>query len=395
MNTIILDSENISAYDGYIPEDIAENIGRTYYRGIVIEQGAEPVAGMIWDIRNAESEDAEDHICWLHTRDEEAGSTKDLYFSPAMHSFFYNYDIVVYSLPVYVDGELVAVLEGSLKLDKLRERVNYILLGENAFNILVNQRGQLVSTSRTVGELQMPSDLDADIRTIVSDQLKDLINTGLSGESGTCIVEVDGQEYYAGYGPLVTVGWTQISFVALDEMLEPANALVKETIDSSERMHAHIESGFSKSILVISLFLGVIFLGTIIIVSRIARKRVEPINHMTKKVNEITGKDMAFVMEDIYRTGDEIETLAKAFEDQTGKLKTYMEDNLRITAEKERIDAEMSLATDIQLSMLPKIEPNFSGKPEYELYAVTEPAKSVGGDFYDFFYIDEDHLAIS
>lgn len=74
MNTIILDSENISAYDGYIPEDIAENIGRTYYRGIVIEQGAEPVAGMIWDIRNAESEDAEDHICWLHTRDEEAGS---------------------------------------------------------------------------------------------------------------------------------------------------------------------------------------------------------------------------------------------------------------------------------------------------------------------------------
>ncbi len=73
MNTIILDSENISDYEAYIPEDIAENIGRTYYRGIVIEQENSPVAGMIWEIRNAEKEDAENHICWLQTNDEEAG----------------------------------------------------------------------------------------------------------------------------------------------------------------------------------------------------------------------------------------------------------------------------------------------------------------------------------
>lgn len=72
----------------------------------------------------------------------------------------------------------------------------------------------------------------------------------------------------------------------------------------------------------------------------------------------------------------------------------YIEDITAITAEKERIGAELSVATQIQASMLPCIFPAFPERSEFDIYATMTPAKEVGGDFYDFFLVDPDHLAI-
>ena len=65
-----------------------------------------------------------------------------------------------------------------------------------------------------------------------------------------------------------------------------------------------------------------------------------------------------------------------------------------VTAEKERIGAELDVAKHIQASMLPCIFPAFPNRPEIDIYATMEPAKEVGGDFYDFFMVDDTHLAI-
>ena len=70
-------------------------------------------------------------------------------------------------------------------------------------------------------------------------------------------------------------------------------------------------------------------------------------------------------------------------------------ENLRtLTSEKERIKTELNMATQIQNSMLPNIFPPFPERKEFDLYATMRPAREVGGDFYDFFMIDEDHLAL-
>ena len=63
-----------------------------------------------------------------------------------------------------------------------------------------------------------------------------------------------------------------------------------------------------------------------------------------------------------------------------------------MTAEKERVAAEMNLAARIQSSMLPAVFPLFPGKEEFDVFASMDPAKEVGGDFYDAFLIDDDHL---
>ena len=88
---------------------------------------------------------------------------------------------------------------------------------------------------------------------------------------------------------------------------------------------------------------------------------------------------------------DEVENLADAMAEMEEDLSSYEDDLTRITAEKERIKTELSLASRIQTAMMPH---SFPERREYEIFASVSPAREVGGDFYDFFQIDDDHLCL-
>jgi sigma-B regulation protein RsbU (phosphoserine phosphatase) len=75
-------------------------------------------------------------------------------------------------------------------------------------------------------------------------------------------------------------------------------------------------------------------------------------------------------------------------------MKEYLDEIIENTAEKERVKAEMEAATQIQKKMLPAVAPDFYGKNGYELFAKMETAKEVGGDLYDFYYLDDDRLVL-
>lgn len=91
---------------------------------------------------------------------------------------------------------------------------------------------------------------------------------------------------------------------------------------------------------------------------------------------------------------DEVKILADSISTMTDELRVYMQNLQAVTAEKERIDAELNVANAIQASLLPCIFPSFSNQREFDIDASMQPAKEVGGDFYDFFMVDETHLAI-
>ena len=93
-------------------------------------------------------------------------------------------------------------------------------------------------------------------------------------------------------------------------------------------------------------------------------------------------------------TGDELESLSDALKEMSHDMKQFMQNLLKISAEKERIGAELNVATKIQADMLPRIFPAFPDRKEFDLYATMNPAKEVGGDFYDFFLVDDDHLGM-
>ena len=94
------------------------------------------------------------------------------------------------------------------------------------------------------------------------------------------------------------------------------------------------------------------------------------------------------------RTGDEVEVLGKTIYQMEKDINDYIDNLTRVTAEKERIGAELNVATQIQADMLPRIFPPFPERKEFDLFASMDPAKEVGGDFYDFFLVDEDHIAL-
>ncbi len=94
------------------------------------------------------------------------------------------------------------------------------------------------------------------------------------------------------------------------------------------------------------------------------------------------------------RNKDEIGILAQAIVRMESDISNYIANLTAVTAEKERIGTELNIATKIQKDMLPCIFPAFPGRDEFEIYAAMMPAKEVGGDFYDYFLTDDDHLVM-
>ena len=94
------------------------------------------------------------------------------------------------------------------------------------------------------------------------------------------------------------------------------------------------------------------------------------------------------------RNRDEIGALAESIDVMEEQVHDYIANLTQITAEKERIGTELALATRIQADMLPNVFPPFPERKEFDIYASMNPAKEVGGDFYDFFLVDDDHLCL-
>lgn len=109
--------------------------------------------------------------------------------------------------------------------------------------------------------------------------------------------------------------------------------------------------------------------------------------------NEVEPEQLVYEKTKII-TKDEIKVLADGFTGMADGVKRYMTNLQTITAEKQRIGTELELATKIQANMLPNIFPAFPERKEFDIYASMSPAKEVGGDFYDFFMLDDDHLGM-
>ena len=150
----------------------------------------------------------------------------------------------------------------------------------------------------------------------------------------------------------------------------------------------------------IATILTVLLLGFLL--SRHIRKNmVEPINMIAEAAEAYVKdkKDGGTLSENHFKglgidTGDEIENLYFTLSDMEKDLNAYEEDLTKAIQEQQRIGTELDLAKRIQEDMLPTIFPPFPERKDFDVYASMIPAKEVGGDFYDYFLIDDDHLCI-
>ena len=133
----------------------------------------------------------------------------------------------------------------------------------------------------------------------------------------------------------------------------------------------------------------------LLILRRIATR---PLKQLTQAATSFAAGDEGYKKEDIVdldiKSNDEIGALYREIRSMQSRIIDNTEHIARMSAEKERISTELELATQIQADMLPNIFPAFPDRTEFDIYASMTPAKAVGGDFYDFFLIDDDHLAL-
>ena len=128
----------------------------------------------------------------------------------------------------------------------------------------------------------------------------------------------------------------------------------------------------------------------------ISRQIVLPIQKVSREAERFAGGDGNVEAATLGHISgiNEVNTLAASIEKMEDDTLRYISNLTRVTAERERIGTELNVATQIQADMLPRIFPAFPEREEFDIFASMTPAKEVGGDFYDFFLIDDDHLAM-
>lgn len=134
-------------------------------------------------------------------------------------------------------------------------------------------------------------------------------------------------------------------------------------------------------------------------VKLIDKNIIKPIERIEEKTlafakSEHDGDSKQYMLEEVENSENELDILAVAINKMIGDTDDYIKNIAAITKERERIGAELDVAKRIQASALPCVFPPFPDRKEFDIFASMEPAKEVGGDFYDFFLVDEDHLGL-
>ncbi len=376
-------------------EIVRGNDGRTMDCYVALPDGAaiamdDKSAGKYDENGNVKSYDASQRD-WFKGAVEKG----DLYFTETIKSHFYDgLREVTWGLPVYVDGELAVVLNGAAELGAIDKKLSERNVGETGFTVLISAEGHIVCSPRSEGELARDEDNTKDARLTTNPSLADAVTKAVNQETGFSQVTLDNEPYYVAYSPVDTPGWTLMIFISENELENPTSKLQEDMrVVSDETAESFDKSvKLNAAILIILLFLIVIIFGYLIYMR--TKKALKPMDIMTDRIRQMDKEDMVFKMEDTFKTDDEIEVLAEAFSDMSDRLQVYLKEIIEKTAKEERVNAEIDTASIIQLAMLPKITDEISSRKEFDIYADMVPAKYVGGDLYDFFFIDDNHLAI-
>lgn len=323
-----------------------------------------------------------------------AAESGGLFFTDVVTDVFTGQIGIMCAIPVYHNGELAAVAGADFFLDQIASGVA-ALSNDNSMTIIVNEKGHIIFSPQAEGSFAVKPGYEAeDLRKSENKELSSLVNQAFLEPTDIVTIEKDGSRYYMTGAPVKSIGWTILTAVDKKATDQPAvmmedqyNVILNDALATYNKNL----SSASRTIVILLIVVTILALtGALTVAKRI----VKPLEAITRRVQNLGGNDLQFKMEDEFRTDDEIEILAESFANLSAKTLQYIDQVKNVTAEKERIGAELNMATAIQASQLPRLFPAFPNRPEFDIFASMTPAKEVGGDFYDFFLIDDDHIAL-
>ena len=300
--------------------------------------------------------------------------------------------------PYYnLNGEIAGVVGEGRILENVSQIVNKTKIGETGYGFIINEHGNVIFSPKTEGTLKISYNDNLNYETSLFDNedpnLVQAVKHMVAGETGISLINIDGTSYYLAYTPLENTKWSFGAVLEESEVTMSAD-LNKHLIENSTNQFVEVLNSSIKMMILAMLAAFVIIIVLVPFAGRsLADKFTKPIQLLTDGVREIASGNLDKKLD--IQTGNEIEHLAVCFNAMTDELKTYMDNLTKITAEKERIATELDVAKNIQTSMLPNIFPPFPDKREFDIFATMNAAKEGGGDFYDFYLLDENHLVVT
>jgi sigma-B regulation protein RsbU (phosphoserine phosphatase) len=280
--------------------------------------------------------------------------------------------MTTYSTPFYREAggkkQLAGIVSADLSLDALTGLIGSVKILKTGYAAVLSRNGMILA--HPLKDTIMNETFFSIAEARNDPALRELGKKMIRGESGfvhyTSIVGFTSWMYYA---PIPSAGWTLAVVFPEAELLENIGKL-------------------SITMAAIGL-VGIVLLMLAVVL--IARAIIGPLQSLTAATDRIASGNFDAVLPKV-NSNDEAGRLTLNFQSMQASLKDYIRNLTETTAAKERIQSELKVATQIQASLLPRLFPPFPEHSEFDIYASMVPAKEVGGDFYDFFFVDEKHL---
>jgi sigma-B regulation protein RsbU (phosphoserine phosphatase) len=281
-----------------------------------------------------------------------------------------------YSVPFYRLNSGRKTFSGIVTVDIslawLGRIVSDIQIGKTGYAFLISQNGTFITHPDS--RLMMRKTLFGLADENKDVKLRDVGFKMTAGESGFIHAGslMTGKDCWLAYAPLASTGWSLGLVLPQDELMADVNRFYRLTL----------------------LFgtLGMLILFCVIV--WIASGITRPLRELTQATRTLAEGDLEMKIPAV-RHADEVGQLASSFAIMRESLQNYIRDLTKTTAAKERIESELKIAHDIQMGILPRLFPPFPDRTDMDIYATLLPAREVGGDLYDFFFMDDDHLCFT
>ena len=303
---------------------------------------------------------AEGKGTWSEPYIDEGGGEVGMitYSQPIINSKGEIYAIQTADIALHWLSELMCELDSTTKQNMFKDSESF-----PSYSFIVSHKGTIVA---------YPYKAELSYKTLYEfledhDGLEDA-NEILSSNNGytTVVQNNTGTMYVLFYSSIEHTGWTLVTIMPLKVILKPVGSII--------------------GIFGILMLIGLIIVA---VICRSAIRRVTmPITQFADSADEIASGNLSVELPTI-KTKDEMLRLHNSFATMQKSLIQQIEETRSANEEKGRIESELNIARDIQMSMLPKTFPPFPDRNDIEIYGKQKPAKEVGGDLYDFYIRDE------
>lgn len=292
--------------------------------------------------------------------------------------------------PYFVNGRFHGVMGVDCSPKWVSDLVKSIAVDEGDLYFILSNKGEVLFVNFDSDIIKVT--LGVDIRNSDEKSLAKIAEKMVEHKKGFDSVTISEKDYFVAYSPIKNVNWSFASLIPVEQVYAPSIEIKSHLLNIKDTYYSNLKNSiilvvFSTSVVVL-LLLFFIFRRII----RLSDFIVNPIIRLTRDVNEFAegNLDKRLQLDSL----DEISNIAESFNSLAQKLQDNINDLSVISEQKKRLDAEVNVVNEILMNYLPD---NFSilNKYGFDLFAKEYPAKSSGGDFYDFYLLDNQHVVVS